>query len=118
MLSPGALSLDMRSPDMRFLDITCPGILSPDILPLDYGIDAEGAGEGAAEDTVVFGHAWLTILDTPRINSIYQYNERVICNFEFPVYYLSPMKPNHNVADFASTDKKILRHLGLRFLRI
>lgn len=66
----------MRSPDMRSLDITCPGILSPDILPLDCGIDAEGAGEDAAEDTAVFDHAWSTILATPRINSIDQYNER------------------------------------------
>lgn len=58
IVSPDMLSPDMRSPDMRSLDITCPGILSPDILPLDYGIDAEGAGEDAAEDTAVYGHAW------------------------------------------------------------
>jgi hypothetical protein len=58
MLSLDMRSPDMRSPDMRSLDITCPGILSPDILPLDCGIDAEGAGEDAAEDTAVFGHAW------------------------------------------------------------
>lgn len=57
-ISLDILSPDMRSPDMRSLDITCPGILSPDILPLDCGIDAEGAGEDAAEDTAVFGHAW------------------------------------------------------------